>query len=516
MAKMLKQIVVVGGGTAGWLSASILAATFRKNGEKDISIKLIESPDVPTIGVGEGTVPTMRQTLNLIGVSETDFIRECNVTFKQSIQFVDWMKTCNVSEPHSYYHLFQYPISTSKQATELWLQGKGEIPFANFVSPQLVACELGLAPKKITNKEYQGIFDYAYHLDAGLFSGFLAKHGTSNLGIEHIEATVESVALDSQGGISNLELNTGQSVEGDLFIDCSGFRSLLLGQALSVGFESKRDVLFVDKAITAQVPYSKKERSIASNTIATAHSNGWIWDIGLTERRGVGFVYSSKYCSDEQAKQGILEYLGTESKGVTFRQLSMEIGYREKFWHKNCVAIGLSAGFLEPLEATAILLIEATAKLVAEQLPRNHAGMESAADSINNITKYAWDRVIDFIKLHYCISDREDSQFWLDNRDKSTIPKTLQDKLKTWRYRPPTSSDFFSKYDVFHLENYLYVLYGMNFSTEVLPSEQAAEANKSYEYFKLQNMKSQESVIKKLPLHRPLIESVQQFGFQKI
>jgi len=516
MSDEIKNVVIVGGGTAGWLSANILAAKLSNK----INITLVESPDVATIGVGEGTVPTMRETLKLIGISETDFIKKCNATFKQAIKFVDWMKPQSEQgheqEQQHYYHLFQYPLTQKFDPTTSWLNDQHAPSFADVVSLQGIACDLGLAPKKITTKEYAGIFDYAYHLDAGKFAALLAQHGIEQFGITHIQQTITDVKTDDQEFIEQLVLNNGSSLTADLFIDCSGFQGLLIDKTLNVGFENKNDVLFVDKALAVQVPYEHNDQPIASHTIATAQQFGWTWDIGLTDRRGVGFVYSSKYCSDEQAKQTLSDYIGGVVDDSTFRKLDMKIGYREKFWHKNCVAIGLSAGFLEPLEATAILLIEATAKLVADHFPSDKQTMAVTEKNVNEIARHGWDKVIEFIKLHYCISDRDDSDFWRDNRNESSIPSGLLEKLKTWRTRVPNDSDFTSQYDVFHLENYQYVLYGMNFPTNVKNSPICPNSESLYSEQKQQLFSQHESVRQHLSSHRELIEKIAAFGLQKI
>jgi len=516
MKELVKDIVIVGGGTAGWLTANILASQLRPVLADALSITLIESPDIPTIGVGEGTVPTMRQTLKMIGISETDFIQQCDVAFKQSIKFVNWLHEPKSGQEHSYHHLFQYPISPGFDVTPYWLaqrQDTETLNFADTVSMQGQVCEQGLAPKKITHKEYQGALDYAYHLDAGKLAKLLMTHGIAHWDIKLVQDTVTKVNILENGDIGSLDLASGKSLSGQLFIDCSGFQSILLGKALGVNFDNKSDYLFVDRALAVQVPYETEEQDIKSYTVATAHQHGWIWDIGLTTRRGVGLVYSSKYCDESEAAKTLAQYLELDEQEINYRAIDMNIGYREKFWHKNCVAIGLSAGFLEPLEATAILLIEATAKLIAEQYPFNKSLMSSSANKVNEITKYGWDRVIDFIKLHYCLNQRNDSEFWINNRDRASIPPSLLQKLDVWQHRAPVASDFASKYEVFHLDNYQYVLYGMNFPTN---SVAPATRYEQYKDYVRQLMLKTESVVNSLPKNRQLIELIQQHGLHKI
>jgi tryptophan halogenase len=516
MNSPIKNIAIVGGGTAGWLTACILAKQLNNASDVTTTITLIESADIPPIGVGEGTVPTMRQTLRMIGVNEAEFIRECDVTFKQSIKFVDWLHTPKQGHHHSYHHLFNYPHTPGFDLTPYWLLNKGDKAYANNVSFQEIICDLNLSPKRMTDKEYVGTLEYAYHLDAGKFSKFLAKHGCNKLAINHQILTVKDVILSPDGSIKKLLAENGQIVTADFFVDCSGFSSRLMGQALKVGFISKGHQLLVNNAIAMQVPYADENKEIPPYTISTAHEAGWTWDIGLSQRRGVGYVYSSNHTSHDRAEEILRNYIGDESIDLSARRIPMEVGYREKFWHKNCVAIGLSAGFVEPLEATALLTVEATAKLLAEKLPTTTLGMVYAEKTFNDISRHAWDKVIDFIKLHYYLSKRRDNDFWLDNVNPDTAPKNLLEKLDYWTFNLPTQSDFSSKYEVFQLENYQYVLYGMNFMTDLTQISQRYPhielANKEIKKIKQHALLAQKS----LHSHREMINKIKQHGISKI
>lgn len=516
MNSTVKNITIVGGGTAGWLTACILAKQLNNTQDPATTITLIESADIPPVGVGEGTVPTMRQTLSMIGISEAEFIKECDVTFKQSIKFTDWLYTPTADTHHSYHHLFNYPHSPGIDLTPYWLLNKSNTSFASFISFQEDVCELNLGPKRITDKQFQGSLDYAYHLDAGKFSKFLANHGRKKLGINHVVGTINDVVLANDGTIDTLICTDGMKLSADFFVDCSGFASRLMSQALGVSFIKKGHQLLVDNAIAMQVPYSDENKEIPPYTLSTAHAAGWTWDIGLTKRRGVGYVYSSNHTSHDEAEQLLRKYVGAESEGLSSRRIPMNVGYLDKFWHKNCVAIGLSAGFVEPLEATALLTIEAMAKLLAEKLPTNASGMAYAEKSFNKITRYAWDRVIDFIKMHYFLSKRKDNDFWLDNVNPATAPDSLLEKLEYWRFNLPSHSDFPSKYEVFQLENYQYVLYGMDFSTEI------ADINRRYPHGTMVDKEVEKlrkravQVKQQLHSHRSIIEKINQYGISKI
>ena len=510
------NIVVLGGGTAGWLTACILASKLNKAKQQNVKITLIESDDIPPIGVGEGTVPTMRQTLQLIGVSESDFIKECDVTFKQSIKFVDWLHAPTQNSSHSYHHLFNYPHTPGFDLTPYWLLNNNDLDYAQAVSFQAQICDQLLSPKKITHREFQGAAEYAYHLDASKFAHFLAKHGTEKLGINRVVATIDTVKLADDGSINTLVSNKGEMFNADFFVDCSGFASRLIGQALDVKFISKADQLLVDTAVAMQVPYQDPDCVIPPFTIATAQEAGWIWDIGLTGRKGVGYVYSSAHTSDEQAEKNLRNYLGANADTITSRKIPMNVGHREHFWYKNCVAIGLSAGFVEPLEATALLIVEASAKLLAEKLPNHQSGLAYAQKSYNQITCYAWERVIDFIKLHYYLSQRTDNSFWLDHRNPNSAPDTLLEKLDYWRYNTPTASDFFSKYEVFQLENYQYVLYGMEFPTNLDASQMRFHLTEKAALENEKLLMRGRQLTQELSAHRDVIEKIKKFGLSKI
>ncbi|WP_299073189.1 tryptophan halogenase family protein [uncultured Paraglaciecola sp.] len=516
MDSPIKHIAIVGGGTAGWLTACILAKQLNNQGDLTTTISLIESADIPPIGVGEGTVPTMRQTLKMIGVNEADFIQQCDVTFKQSIKFVDWLHAPTAQRSHSYHHLFNYPNTPGFDLTPYWLLNKAHNSYASHVSFQENICDLQLSPKRITDKEYVGSLEYAYHLDAGKFAKFLAQHGCDKLGIKHRFFTVEEAILGPDGSIQTLRAKDGQVIAADFFVDCSGFSSRLMAEALKVGFVSKKHQLLVDHAIAMQVPYKDENKEISPYTLATAHEAGWTWDIGLSKRRGVGYVYSSHHTSHDRAEHILRQYVGDESIGLSPRRIPMNVGYREKFWHKNCVAIGLAAGFVEPLEATALLIVEASAKLLAEKLPTTTRGMAYAEKTFNDISRYAWDRVIDFIKLHYFLSQRRDSDFWLDNVNPDTAPDSLLAKLDYWKFNLPSQSDFSSKYEVFQLENYQYVLYGMDFNTDLSQISQRYPhlkvADKATQKMQQHGLQAQQH----LSSHRDTINKIKQFGMSKI
>jgi tryptophan halogenase len=464
LSKAIKKIIILGGGSAGWLTAGIVAAEHGVG----LDVILIESPNVPTIGVGEGTWPSMRETLRKIGVSETDFFKQCDASPKQGSKFIAWG---NNDTSSFYYHPFSLPHDYfSGNCVPYWqsqAQGKS---FADTVGAQSHVSEVGLAPKQFTTPDYAAVVNYGYHLDAVKFALFLQKHCTSKLNVRHVLDHVTNVNTSEDGYITSLSTEKNELLEADLFIDCSGSASVLLGKHFEEPFVSQQSVLFNDRALAVQVPYSDDDQAISSATLSTAQKAGWIWDIGLPTRRGVGYVYSSSHSSDRAAEEELRKYLRAslgkkKSELAEIRQLTFNPGHRASFWKKNCVAIGMSAGFIEPLEASALALVEYSAAMIRDDMPANREIMTFVANRFNDRFQYRWSRIIDFLKLHYVLSKRRDTDYWRDHNDKASIPDRLQHLLELWRYQSPSNLDFVQVEEIFPAASYLYVLYGMGFET---------------------------------------------------
>ncbi|GAB5379481.1 MAG: tryptophan 7-halogenase [Aliiglaciecola sp.] len=516
---VINRVVIVGGGTAGWLTAGTLAAAFKKRHNNPCSVTLIESDRIPIVGVGEGTWPTMRRTLKKMGIRETDFMRECNVAFKQGAKFRQWVTG---KKGDAYYHPLMLPnMHDDMDIMQLCaLSEKAEdISFSNSVCPQETLCENGLAPKLITTPEYDAVANYAYHLDAGKFSKFLANHCRRNLDVEHIIDDVHAINSAPSGDIASVSTNKHGEVAGDLFVDCTGFSSMLLGNHFGIGFKPCNDMLFADSAIAAQVPYVSEDTPISTHTISTAMSEGWIWDIGLINRRGTGHVYSSQYSNEDKATQQLIEYIestGGSANGLDIKKLKFESGYREEFWHKNCLAIGLSAGFLEPLEASALLLVEISATSLAEQFPSTRDEMRIAAKRFNKTFTYRWERIIDFLKLHYVLTKRSDTAFWRDNKRQESISDSLKELLQIWRYRAPSEDDFMHATEVFPASSYQFILYGMNYHAMASPYG-ASEKNKCMvQQLKAQTRHQSRQLLNQLIPHRELLMKIKRYGLQPI
>lgn len=464
---MAKRILIVGGGTAGWLTAGYLARRLAADLPGGVSITLVESADIGILGVGEGTFPTIRRTLATIGVSETDLIRKCGASFKQGAKFANWRHTPGTPGHDHYTHPFQ--IAESPNGLELlpyWLLGLGgEANWDEVCSPQKKAADAHRAPKLPTHPDYVAPLNYAFHFDAVSLAALLRDQAVAN-GVTHLVDRVDEVMVGTDGAIAGVRTERNGLLDADLYIDCTGFRAELIGKALGMPYRSCRDTLFCDSAIAMQVPYRDARDPIASYTVSTAQEAGWIWDIGLESRRGIGHVFSSAHSDDAAAEARLRSYIGPAAADLEFRKFRFEAGYRETSWHKNCVAIGLSSGFFEPLEATGIVFSEVAAGMVANLFPWG-GDFETAARQYNHNMRRRYERALDFIKLHYYLTERRDTDFWRDNADANSVPDRLLELLDRWRFRWPNEIDIDPQIDIFTEASWQYVLYGMGWKTDL-------------------------------------------------
>lgn len=509
----INRIVIVGGGTAGWLTAGLLAARHtqaNKQGQH-LAITVIESDTVHPIGVGEGTWPTMRRTLAKIGISEHTLVTQASATFKQASKFVNWHKNDKFNH---YYHPFSAPQgSATADITAHWLSKRAQYAqYAHDVCFQPAICEAGLAPKLDGHAKSSFSANYGYHLDAGEFIALLRNHCKQQLNVQHLVDDVVEVNTCTSG-IDSLTTAKNGVISGDLFIDCSGFNALLIEKALDVPLTDASHHLFADRALVCQVPHNDDNEAIACHTLSTAQQAGWIWDIGLQHRRGTGYVHSSAHQSAGEAADTFAHYLHSLDASLpdkaNIREIRFKTGYRQQFWKQNCVAIGLSSGFLEPLEASSLMLIEQSASLIAEQLPAHSGVMPYVAKRFNTTLTYLWQRTIEFLKLHYVLSNREED-FWQDNKHSASIPERLATLLEEWQYRPILDSDFPAAIEAFSAQSYRYVLYGMaDHDSTFLHSDEylRTPCNAQFANKQLQlNQTLIQQLEARLPSHRGLIE----------
>ncbi|MGJ8682532.1 tryptophan halogenase family protein, partial [Paraglaciecola sp.] len=409
-----QKIVIAGGGTAGWIAAAGIA----KQLGKVVDVELVESEQIGTIAVGEATIPPMRTFHHLLGIDEQEFMRETSATFKLGISFENW-KDIDQDYIHSFGKTGQE--SFFAEFHHFWLRGLKEGQTADFSEYCL---ELQAAKKGKFALSQQLPINYAYHLDATAYAKYLRKYSEKR-GIKRTEGKISKVHKDLKtGNISYLELESGAKIEGDFFIDCTGFKGLLIEDALHTGYEDWSHWLPCDSAYVVQ---TESTGDAVPYTRSIAHQAGWRWQIPLQHRMGNGLVYCSKYLKHDDAKQMLVD--GVEGKMITEpRLINFRTGRRLKAWNKNCVALGLSSGFIEPLESTSIHLITSGIIRFIRMFPQV-GSIESTVDEFNRQTQIEIEKLRDFIVLHYNVTNRKDSEFWNHCRNMQ-IPETLAHRIK--------------------------------------------------------------------------------------
>ena len=422
--KKINNLVIVGGGTTGWMTAAALSQHFKN---QPITITLVESSQLGTVGVGEATIPTLRRFCNSLGYSDADIIKATNATCKLGIEFQDWYQIGS---------RFIHPFGLFGQSTKevpfhhYWLRAKQhghEVPLSAYSLGANLAQQNKFSPQHKPPANQLEVFDWAYHFDAHLFAELMKKHALS-LGVKLLDKQVTEVTVepDTQH-ISQLTFSDNTLLKGDFFIDCSGFKGLLLQQALQVPYLNWSQWLVCDRAFAVQTQSTKQP---IARTIAKAHSAGWQWKIPLQNRTGNGIVYASKYCTDEQALSTLTESL-TEPMLNAPKALSFTPGRCKQAWQSNCIAIGLAAGFLEPLESTSIALVETAIARIQQLLPTGQYTAQ-IQQQFNHTTALEYEHVRDFIILHYKLNQRTDSQMWQYCRD-MPIPTTLAEKMQAFK-----------------------------------------------------------------------------------
>lgn len=422
----ISRIVIVGGGTAGWMAAASLARFL--DGER-VSIQLIEAPDVPTVGVGEATLPGIRDFNQHLGIDEVDFIRKTQATFKLGIRFDDWQ-----DEGTSFFHPFAgfgAPIQGIPFHHCLYRAKSrdDELRLADHCLPIAMAALGRFAQPHPEPAHALADYKYAFHFDALLYAAYLRDYATG-AGVVHTKGRVRDVRLEAESGfVESLVLADGQAVQGDLFVDCTGFAGLLIEQALETGYEDWSHWLPVDRA---QAVASHVVSEPQPFTLSTARDAGWQWRIPLQHRVGNGYVYSSNFCDEDRATRVLLENIQGEALGNP-RTLRFTTGLRRKFWNRNCVALGLSSGFLEPLESTSISLIQTGLSKLLMFYPHNGINDADTAEA-NRLARLEMERIRDFIILHYCASRRRDGELWEYCRNMA-LPDELAHKIAVYRER---------------------------------------------------------------------------------
>ncbi len=461
---VLPRLIIVGGGSAGWLAASYINAVVNARCAH-VEITLVESASVGRIGVGEATVPSIRETLSRIGIGEKEFLKATDGTFKSAIGFQNWLH----NKGEIYFHPFDQrtPNGRSDTTAQDWLRSARNIPWADTVSVLNHLVREGRAPKAIGWPDYGSVFPYAYHMDAEKLAGTLADFAKAR-GVRHIEALVTEVEVKDGLGIASITLDSGEVLGGDFFIDCSGFAALLIGKALGGDYIDFSQYLMCDRAVAIRVPEAvHRPGPTKPFTMSSALSAGWAWDIPLQGRRGTGYVYSSAFISDDDAESELRAHEGAHAAGLPAKHLQFRVGRRDRPWLGNCVAIGLSSGFIEPLESSALYTIEASIAALLEHVDfSNLADIDRTAimrSAYNAHIARLYEEILEFVNLHYCLSRRSDTAFWREVQKPERIVPAVAKRLRIWEHKPPTQYDFETPLQLFSPGSYEYVLLGMNF-----------------------------------------------------
>lgn len=429
--KPIAKYVIVGGGTAGWIAAATLGHIFK---DSDVRIELVESADVGIIGVGEATVPVFLDTLQALGIDEAEFIRATQATFKWGIEFADWRQ-----KGERYFHSFG-PLGRRIDGHEFyqcWLKCRAEGDNTSLLAhaPEAVLARQNrfFLPFEAPRTPLAAV-RYALHLDATLVGQYLRRFA-EQLGVVRTEGHVSEVQQTPSGAIASLTLRDGGVVEGDFFIDCSGFQGLLIERTLASGYDDWSHWLPCNRAVTVQ---TGRAADFPPYTLATAREAGWTWRIPLQHRTGNGYVFCNRYISDDEATATLLR--AVEGEPITEpRLIPFVTGVRRKPWLKNCLALGLAQGFLEPLESTAIHLVAKTLTQFVRLLPDSH-NQEILAEEFNRRVRADYEEIRDFLVLHYCTTARDDTAFW---RDCQTMerPASLTHKLTLFSHTSVIAPD---------------------------------------------------------------------------
>ena len=476
MQNSVNSIVIVGGGTAGWMAAAYLNKTF---GDK-LQISLVESPTVSTVGVGEATFSTIKLFFDYLELDERDWMPACAGSYKLAIKFVDW----NAEKKHFYHPFQRHEVVDGFHAGEWWLKLKdtlGAYDYACFTTPAL--CDHKRSPRYLDGRVYDHKvakhfkdepafgknmladltiqYPYAYHFNAGLLANYLKKLAVSR-GVRHISDDVVSVSQGEDGSIRSVITREYGDVAGDLFIDCTGFKGLLINKVLREPFMPFSDSLLCDTALAMQVPRNVEQEGINPYTCATALNSGWVWNIPLYGRDGTGYVYSSAFISNEEAERELRRHVGSVADQCNAALIKMRIGRNRNAWVKNCVAIGLANAFVEPLESTGIFFIQHGIEELVAAFPGRQFESKRV-QRYNQAIGDCIDGVRDFLTLHYCASTRCDTPFWEATKHELKLSDELAGRLAEWKTNLPNSRNINSKYHGFESYSYAVMLQGLGY-----------------------------------------------------
>ncbi|MFT7561063.1 MAG: hypothetical protein ACI93R_002988 [Flavobacteriales bacterium] len=460
-----ESIIIAGGGTAGWMAANLLQHAWPKT-----IITLVESAEIGVIGVGEGSTPYLKTFFKNLGISDAEWMPKCNATYKAGIDFSAWSETPGYKK---YFHPFFSELDIEPATsffTNALAQRRGDAVYAHpdfhFVSTQIAKQYRAPIPVRPLGHE----LDYGYHFDSSLLGVFLKERAIS-LGLIRIEDTVINVELDADGCISSLLTKINGEVKAEFFVDCTGFRSLLMGENLKVPFKSFKNNLVNNAAVAISTPLAD-DMPIPSQTSSKALSHGWAWGIPLTNRFGNGYVYSDTHINATDAEAEFRAHLNISGDAdITVKHLKMKVGRLEKHWHKNCLAVGLSQGFIEPLEATALMLTQYTIDSFIKCAGENVGSMtavvaEKNREKFNGKINNVIEGIRDYIVTHYKLNSRSDSEYWREAREEIQISNNLSALLSSWQKSGEEFEETLSVLKnnlIYHRASWYVILSGMGF-----------------------------------------------------
>ncbi|MFB6557556.1 tryptophan halogenase family protein [Streptomyces sp. NPDC056400] len=442
----LQKVVILGGGTAGWMTAAYLGKALQ--GTVDITV--LEAPTIPRIGVGEATVPNLQRSFfDYLGIAEDEWMRECNASFKMAVRFVNW-RTDGQGEstarelpgggPDHFYHPFGLlPDYDQTPLSHYWFKRKYEgrttepFDYACFREPPVM--DAMKAPRWLDGRPATR---YAWHFDAQLVADYLRRFSTEKQGVNHVQDEMVRVEQDERGYVTTLHTKGGLALDADLFVDCSGFRGLLINQAMQEPFIDMSDHLLCDSAVATAVPHDDEANGVEPYTSAIAMSSGWAWKIPMLGRFGTGYVYSSKFADQDTATREFAEMWGLDVEETKFNHIRFRVGRNRRAWVRNVVSIGLSSCFLEPLESTGIYFITAAIYQLAKHFP-DKTFNDGLINSFNHEIEVMFDDTRDFIQAHFFYAPRNDTPFWQANK-KLVLPDNIQQKISAYKAGLPINS----------------------------------------------------------------------------
>ena len=432
-----KHVLILGGGTAGWMAANLMAKRWASH---RVKVTLVSSPEIGIIGVGEGSTPSLKRFFELVDVAESEWMPRCEATYKVNIRFAGWSPRSGID---NYSHPFISQVDTFTQRPFIVNCLTRRLGLAVHTQPDDfllngVLARQGKTPVAPANFPFR--MEYGYHFNAGLLGDFLRELAVSR-GVTHAEHKIIDVTRDAHGAIASLRTDTGDTLEADFFIDCTGFVSLLMQKTLGVPFDRFKANLFNDRAVVMPTQMTQVP---PVETLSTALSAGWCWTIPLTSRFGNGYVYSSDFISQDQAEHELRCYLGRLDDPEPCRHLRMRVGQLREHWSHNCLGLGLSQGFIEPLEATALHLVQVTVELFMQDWEKTWESSDVVVTHRNEFNQKIYDRferVRDYIVAHYRLNTRDDSDYWRANRHHQQLSESLQQLLEVWYRRGDLSQE---------------------------------------------------------------------------